>query len=354
MDSSPTVLVTGGAGYVGSHTVVELLKNSCTVVVIDNLVNSCKGSGTLPVCLQRVQDITGKPVIFYNVDLLDSKALESVFEKHKIDLVLHFAALKAVGESCQIPLSYYRNNVVGSIVLLETMKQYNVYKLVYSSSATVYGTPQYLPFTEAHPTGQGCTNPYGKTKYFVEEIIQDLVASDKKWSAVALRYFNPVGAHESGRIGEAPQGVPNNLMPYIAQVAVGERKDLKVYGSDYDTPDGTGVRDYIHITDLAEGHVKAIWRLMKQSEPRWQAYNLGTGQGHSVLEVIHAFEEVCGRKIPYEICPRRPGDIASSYADPSLAKKELNWEAKKSLSDMCRDMWRWQSQNPHGFEEEKQ
>ncbi|XP_066999419.1 UDP-glucose 4-epimerase isoform X2 [Anabrus simplex] len=330
----PTVLVTGGAGFVGSHTVVELLNNGYEVVVVDNLVNVYKGDGTLPVSLKRVEEITHKKVLFYNVDLLNPVLLEEVFRMHKIDCVMHFAALKAVGESVQIPLTYYKNNVTGSIILLEVMKKCNVKKLVYSSSATVYGTPQSLPLTEEHPTGQGCTNPYGKSKYFVEEMIKDLVFSDESWSAISLRYFNPVGAHESGRIGEAPSGIPNNLMPYIAQVAVGTREKLKIFGNDYDTPDGTGVRDYIHIYDLAVGHIDALKKLLEPSFSRWKVYNLGTGTGYSVLDVIKAFEEASGKKIAYEIAPRRPGDIASSYADAQLAKKELNWVARKTLLDM--------------------
>ncbi|XP_049789882.1 UDP-glucose 4-epimerase isoform X1 [Schistocerca nitens] len=344
-----TILVTGGAGYVGSHTVIELLNSGYEVVVVDNLVNACQGKDGQPEALKRVEKITGKKVTFYNVDLLKLDELDKVFSAHPVSLVMHFAALKAVGESVSLPLAYYKNNVSGSIILLEVMKSHGVKKLVYSSSATVYGTPQSLPLTEDHPTGQGCTNPYGKSKYFVEEILKDLVISDKEWSVVSLRYFNPVGAHKSGHIGEDPSGIPNNLMPYISQVAVGRRPSLSVYGSDYETPDGTGVRDYIHIEDLALGHIAAAKLLLSSLSGQFKVYNLGTGRGNSVLEVIKAFEEASGRKIPYTICPRRPGDIAASYADASLANKELGWTASKTLHDMCADTWRWQSQNPHGF-----
>nr|CAD7400335.1 unnamed protein product [Timema cristinae] len=299
-------------------------------------------------CLRRVQEITGKKLKFHQVDILKKEELDTIFEtfltnhfylifilQYDIDCVMHFAALKAVGESVQLPLLYYKNNVSGSINLFEVMNKHNVKKLLYSSSATVYGTPQKLPLTENHPTGLGCTNPYGKSKYFVEEILKDLVTSDKSWSVISLRYFNPVGAHESGLIGEDPQGVPNNLMPYIAQVAVGRRPDLKVYGNDYDTPDGTGVRDYIHIQDLAVGHLDAAKKLLSPSFSGFKAYNLGTGSGLSVLQLVKAFEEASGRKIPYEIVGRREGDIAYCYSDASLAKRELGWEAKKGLKEMC-------------------
>nr|CAD7431867.1 unnamed protein product [Timema monikensis] len=303
-------------------------------------------------CLRRVQEITGKKLKFHQVDILKKEELDTIFETYDIDCVMHFAALKAVGESVQLPLLYYKNNVSGSINLFEVMNKHNVKKLLYSSSATVYGTPQKLPLTENHPTGLGCTNPYGKSKYFVEEILKDLVTSDKSWSVISLRYFNPVGAHESGLIGEDPQGVPNNLMPYIAQVAVGRRPDLKVYGNDYDTPDGTGVRDYIHIQDLAVGHLDAAKKLLSPSFSGFKAYNLGTGSGLSVLQLVKAFEEASGRKIPYEIVGRREGDIAYCYSDASLAKRELGWEAKKGLKEMCEDVWRWQSKNPQGFQTE--
>nr|CAD7261258.1 unnamed protein product [Timema shepardi] len=359
MSGGPTVLVTGGAGYVGSHTVVQLLTKGYQVVVVDNLVNASKvgftginESSSDTECLRRVQEITGKKLKFHHVDILKKEELDTIFETYDIDCVMHFAALKAVGESVQLPLLYYKNNVSGSINLFEVMNKHNVKKLLYSSSATVYGTPQQLPLTENHPTGLGCTNPYGKSKYFVEEILKDLVTSDKLWSVISLRYFNPVGAHESGLIGEDPQGVPNNLMPYIAQVAVGRRPDLKVYGNDYDTPDGTGVRDYIHIQDLAVGHLDAAKKLLSPSFSGFKAYNLGTGSGLSVLQLVKAFEEASGRKIPYEIVGRREGDIAYCYSDASLAKRELGWEAKKGLKEMCEDVWRWQSKNPQGFQTE--
>ncbi|KAE8740277.1 hypothetical protein FOCC_FOCC014208 [Frankliniella occidentalis] len=338
ISDEPVVLATGGAGFIGSHIVVELLNNGFSVVVIDNLVNALKGNdgGPKPESLRRVEKITNKTVTFYNVDLLDIDALKSVFLKHNIVCVIHFAALKAVGESCEIPLTYYKNNVMGSINLLEVMKEFNVKKLLFSSSATVYGLPQKLPLTEDHPTGQGCTNPYGKTKYFIEEILQDLCASDKTWSVVALRYFNPIGAHKSGLIGEDPNGIPSNLMPYIAQVATGKRAELKVYGNDYDTLDGTGVRDYIHIVDLAEGHISGMKKVMDKAFSGWRVYNLGTGTGYSVLQIVHEFESASGKKVPYSIVERRPGDVASSYADPTRAKKELQWTAKRTLSDMCK------------------
>ncbi|PSN40758.1 UDP-glucose 4-epimerase [Blattella germanica] len=339
-----TILVTGGAGYVGSHSVVQLLNQGYEVVVIDNLVNASRE------CLKRVEKITGKKVTCHTVDLCDRNRLDEIFKQYKIDCVIHFAALKAVGESVAIPLTYYRNNVGGTVTLLEAMKEHNVKRIVYSSSATVYGIPQKLPLTEDHPTGQSCTNPYGKSKYFVEEILKDLINSDKSWSAISLRYFNPVGAHESGQIGEDPKGIPNNIMPYISQVAVGRRKDLKIFGSDYNTPDGTGVRDYVHIEDLAVGHIAAARKILESGFSGFKVYNLGTGSGLSVLQLVKAFEEASGRKVPYEIVGRRPGDIDSSYADVSLAKKELGWEAKKGVLDMCRDTWRWQSQNPNGFE----
>ncbi|GFG30627.1 hypothetical protein Cfor_10527 [Coptotermes formosanus] len=327
--SGATVLVTGGAGYVGSHSVVELLNQGFKVVVVDNLVNASSE------CLKRVEEITGKEVICILVDLCDKHGLDKVFTDHKIDCVIHFAALKAVGESVSVPLTYYRNNVGGTLTLLEVMKAHNVKKIVYSSSATVYGTPQTLPLTEDHPTGSGCTSPYGKSKYFVEQILMDLVKSDETWSAISLRYFNPVGAHESGKIGEDPKGIPNNIMPYIAQVAVGRRKDLKVFGNDYNTPDGTGVRDYVHIQDLATGHIAATNMILSPNFCGWKVYNLGTGSGLSVLQLVKAFEEASGQKVPCEIVGRRAGDIDASYADVSLAKKELQWQATKGVLDMC-------------------
>nr|XP_018898238.1 PREDICTED: UDP-glucose 4-epimerase isoform X2 [Bemisia tabaci] len=349
--ASKVVLVTGGAGYVGSHAVLSLLEHGYQVVVVDNFINACKAKNSpKPVSLLRVEELAGKGTTFYNVDLLNREALTEVFRKHQIECVIHFAALKAVGESCQIPLTYYQNNVSGSIILLEVMKAHNVRRFIYSSSSTVYGTPEFLPFTEAHPTGRNCTNPYGKSKYFVEEIMKDLAASDPSWSIVSLRYFNPVGAHESGQIGEDPVGIPNNLMPYIAQVATGRIASLQVFGNDYDTIDGTGVRDYIHIVDLAVGHVSALEKLLSNDALGFKVYNLGTGTGYSVLQVVKAFEEASNKTIPYKIVPRRPGDIASSYCDASLAKKELGWEAKFGLKKMCEDMWKWQSQNPKGYE----
>lgn len=345
--SGATILVTGGAGYVGSHSVVQLLNQGFKVVVVDNLVNASQE------CLKRVEEITGKEVVSIPVDLCDKDELDNVFTKYKINCVLHFAALKAVGESASMPLSYYRNNVGGSITLLEVMKAHNVKKVVYSSSATVYGTPQKLPLTEDHPTGLRCTNPYGKSKYFVEEILKDLVKSDDTWSVISLRYFNPVGAHESGKIGEDPKGIPNNIMPYIAQVAVGRRKDLKVFGNDYNTPDGTGIRDYVHIQDIARGHIAALTKILNPNFSGWKVYNLGTGGGLSVLQLVKAFEVASGQKVPYEIVGRRAGDIDASYADVSLAKKELCWEATKDVLDMCRDTWKWQSLNPNGYEVSK-
>lgn len=351
MSKNGAVLVTGGAGYVGSHAVVDLLGNGYEVVVVDNLVNSFKGKNeSLPESLKRIEKLTGKKVKFYEENLLNKEALSNIFDENKISCVIHFAALKAVSESCQIPLVYYSNNITGSISLLEVMKAHGVTKLVYSSSSTVYGTPQFLPLTEDHPTGQGCTNPYGKSKYFVEEILKDLCASDKSWNVISLRYFNPVGAHESGIIGEDPAGIPNNLMPYIAQVAIGRRPQLQVFGGDYDTHDGTGVRDYIHILDLAAGHISALKKLEEPGFSGFKAYNLGTGKGNSVLEVVAAFKKASGQEIKYKIVGRREGDIATSYCDTTLAKNELGWEAKKNLDDMCVDMWRWQQKNPNGFE----
>ncbi|XP_019870278.1 UDP-glucose 4-epimerase isoform X2 [Aethina tumida] len=351
MKGNSTILVTGGAGYVGSHTVVELLNNNYSVIAIDNLVNSyAKGNDEKPESLKRVEKITGEAVTFYNVDIRDKEALDKVFKLHKIDSVIHFAALKAVGESVQIPLTYYQNNIAGSSTLFEVMAKNGVKSLVFSSSATVYGNPQFLPITEDHPTGQGCTNPYGKTKYFVEEILKDVCASDPEWKVVLLRYFNPVGAHESGLIGEDPAGIPNNLMPYISQVAVGRREKLKVFGSDYETPDGTGVRDYIHITDLAIGHLKALEKMLNPSFHSWKAYNLGTGRGYSVLEMIKAFSEASGKQIKYELAPRREGDIAICYADATFARNELNWTATRDIKAMCKDTWNWQKNNPKGFQ----
>jgi len=334
-----SILVTGGSGYVGSHTIIELYSAGYNAVVIDNLINSGQES------INRVRKIVGDDFPFYSVDLLNIESLTEVFEKHKFECVIHIAGLKAVGESVNKPLDYYKNNVGGTMNLLEVMKKFNVYSIIFSSSATVYGFPQYLPIDEKHPAGS-CTNPYGKTKWFIENILMDLSASSEKWRVIILRYFNPIGAHESGLIGEDPHGIPNNLMPYIAQVAVGKNPCLKVFGQDYDTVDGTGVRDYLHIVDLADGHVKALKALKNEC----QTFNLGTGQGYSVLQMIKAFEKASGRKVNYEICERRHGDVDTMYADASLAKEVLGWEAKRGLPEMCEDLWRWQVNNPQGFQ----
>ena len=327
------ILVTGGAGYIGSHTVVELLKENREIVIIDDFSNS------KPEVLDKIREITNKDFKFYEIDYTDKKALEKVFEENEIEAVMNFAGFKAVGESVREPLMYYRNNISGAVTLLETMQKYNVKKFVFSSSATVYGDPEVIPITEECKTG-GTTNPYGTTKLFIEQILKDLYASDNTWDIAILRYFNPVGAHESGLIGEEPQGIPNNLMPYIVRVAAGILKELSVFGDDYNTPDGTGVRDYIHVVDLAQGHVRAIEKLDKEEKGLY-IYNLGTGTGYSVLDMVKAFEESTGKKVPYKITPRRPGDIAMCYADPSKAKEELNWEAKKTLQDMCKDSWNY-------------
>lgn len=334
------ILVTGGAGFVGTHSVIELIEAGYSVVVLDNLANASMES------IKRVEEITEKSIPSYSVDLLDKAALSDLFSKHKFSSVIHFAGLKAVGESCQLPLLYYKNNIGGTINLLEVMKEKGVKNLIFSSSATVYGSPQYLPIDEKHPVG-GCTNPYGKTKYFIEEILRDLHKAEPDWNIIMLRYFNPVGAHKSGKIGEDPQGIPNNLMPFIAQVAVGKRAELSVYGSDYDTPDGTGVRDYIHVVDLAQGHVAAQKKI--ETNCGCKVYNLGTGKGYSVLEMAKAFEEASGKPIPYKKVDRRPGDVASVYGNADLAKQELGWSATRDLKQMCEDTWRWQSLNPNGF-----
>ncbi|MXQ93727.1 hypothetical protein E5288_WYG016891 [Bos mutus] len=340
------VLVTGGAGYIGSHTVLELLEAGYSPMVIDNFHNAIRGGGSMPESLRRVQDLTGRSVEFEEMDILDQAALQRLFKKHSFMAVIHFAGLKAVGESVQKPLDYYRVNLTGTIQLLEIMRAHGVKNLVFSSSATVYGNPQYLPLDEAHPTG-GCTNPYGKSKFFIEEMIRDLCQADKAWNAVLLRYFNPIGAHASGCIGEDPQGIPNNLMPYVSQVAIGRREVLNVFGNDYDTEDGTGVRDYIHVVDLAKGHIAALRKLKEQCGCR--IYNLGTGTGYSVLQMVQAMEKASGKKIPYKVVARREGDVAACYANPSLALKELGWSAALGLDRMCEDLWRWQKQNPSGF-----
>jgi UDP-glucose 4-epimerase len=334
------ILVTGGAGYIGSHTCLELLKDGYEVVVVDNLSNSKEES------LKRVQGLAGKTLVFHEVDLLDKKSLDAVFSGASVDAVVHFAGLKAVGESVTIPLSYYHNNVTGTLILCEVMEKHNVKNLVFSSSATVYGDPHKVPITEDFPLS--ATNPYGRTKLMIEEILRDLHRADKAWNVALLRYFNPVGAHPSGRIGEDPNGIPNNLLPYISQVAVGKLSLLSVFGNDYPTPDGTGIRDYIHVMDLAFGHLKALEKLI--ASPGVATYNLGTGQGYSVLEMVSAFEKASGKKVPYEIVGRRPGDIASCYADPSLAKEELDWSTEKGINEMCADAWKWQSGNPNGYE----
>lgn len=336
-----SILVTGGAGYIGSHTCVELLNEGYDVVVVDNLCNSSEKS------LERVEKITGKKVKFYKEDLLNKNGLRKIFQNEKIDSVIHFAALKAVGESVEKPLEYYHNNITGTLFLCQAMREFGVKNIVFSSSATVYGEPDFVPITEDCPKGK-ITNPYGQTKAMMEQILTDFNIADSSFNAVLLRYFNPVGAHESGIIGEDPKGIPNNLMPYISQVAVGKLNCLGVFGNDYDTKDGTGVRDYIHVVDLAIAHVKAIKRL--EVEKGVLIYNLGTGCGYSVLDMVKAFEKACGKEIRYEIKPRRPGDIAECYADPSKAEKDLNWKAERGLEEMCIDTWRWQSNNPNGYE----
>ncbi len=334
-----TILVTGGAGYIGSHTCVELLNAGHDVVVIDNFCNSSAES------LRRVQKITGKSVKLYNGDVRDAKLLTKIFKDNVIDSVIHFAGLKAVGESCVKPIEYYDNNLTGTLVLLNAMREGGCKKIVFSSSATVYGTPEKLPLDETCKIG-GTTNPYGTSKYFQEIMLRDVYASDNDWTVVILRYFNPVGAHESGLIGEDPKGIPNNLTPYIAKVAVGELKEVGVFGNDYDTHDGTGVRDYIHVVDLARGHVAAIEKIRNSGV---YTYNLGTGIGYSVLDVIHAFEKACGHKLAYSIKPRRAGDIDSNYADASKALKELGWKAELGIDVMCASLWKWQTMNPKGY-----
>lgn len=334
------ILVTGGAGYIGSHTCVELLNEGYEVVVVDNLCNASEKA------LERVEQIAGKKVTFYKADVLDKEALTKVFDKEKIDSVIHFAGLKAVGESVSKPLEYYHNNITGTLVLCDVMREHGCKNIVFSSSATVYGDPAFVPITEECPKGQ-CTNPYGQTKSMLEQILTDLNVADPEWNVILLRYFNPIGAHKSGLMGEDPKGIPNNLVPYIAQVAVGKLDCLGVFGDDYNTPDGTGVRDYIHVVDLAIGHVCAIKKLADKEGVT--IYNLGTGVGYSVLDVVKAYEKACGKKIKYEIKPRRPGDIASCYADANKALKELHWKAERGIEEMCEDSYRWQFMNPDGY-----
>lgn len=335
------IIVTGGAGYIGSHTCLELLNTGHEVTVIDNLCNANKEG------LHRVEQLTGKTVRFFQVDLLDPVAVDQVFkESPTAKAVIHFAGLKAVGESVEKPLLYYKNNLTGTINLCQVMQDHGVKNIVFSSSATVYGDPATVPITEDFPL-LACTNPYGRTKSMIEDILRDVYVADPEWNVALLRYFNPVGAHDSGRIGEDPNGIPNNLMPYISQVAVGKLEELSVFGDDYPTPDGTGVRDYIHVVDLATGHLRALEKL--EEKPGVVTYNLGTGQGYSVLDMVKAFEKVTGKKVAYRIDPRRSGDIAQCYADPSLAEKELGWRAQRGIDEMCTDTWRWQSNNPNGY-----
>ena len=334
------ILVTGGAGYIGSHTCVELLNAGYDVVVADNLYNSSKKA------LDRVEQITGKKLKFYEVDLLDQPKVKEIFDNEDIEAVIHFAGLKAVGESVHKPLEYYNTNITGTLILCDEMRNHGVKNIVFSSSATVYGDPAQIPITEKCPKGE-ITNPYGRTKGMLEQILTDLHTADSEWNVMLLRYFNPIGAHESGLIGEDPKGIPNNLVPYIAQVAIGKLDHLNVFGDDYDTPDGTGVRDYIHVVDLAIGHVKAIERMKKAKGVH--IYNLGTGVGYSVLDVVKAYEKACGKEIPYEIKPRRAGDIATCYCDATKAKEELGWVAERGIEEMCEDSWRWQSANPDGY-----
>ena len=333
------VLVSGGAGYIGTHTIVELLNAGYEVVAFDNFYNSH------PKALERVKEITGKDFKFYQADMLDAAAMDRIFEAETVDAVIHFAGLKAVGESCEKPWLYYNNNIVGTLNILASMKKYGVKRFVFSSSATVYGEPKVVPLREDFPTS--ATNPYGQTKLMQEVMLTDIAKAEPEMAITLLRYFNPVGAHESGKLGEAPQGIPNNLMPYIAQVAVGKREFLSVFGNDYNTPDGTGVRDYIHVVDLAKGHLCAL----KGQEDKTGVfiYNLGTGEGYSVLDMVHAFEKACGKEIPYKIVARRPGDVEALYAMPDKAREELGFVAERNLEDMCRDTWNWQASNPNGY-----
>ena len=337
------ILVTGGAGYIGSHTCVELLENDYEVVILDNLYNSSEKA------VNRIEKITNKKVTFYKTNLLNKEEMNAIFEKEKIDAVIHFAGLKAVGESVRKPLEYYQNNITGTLNLIEVMKKQNVKNIIFSSSATVYGNPASIPITEECPKGV-CTNPYGWTKWMLEQILSDVYTSDPEWNVMLLRYFNPIGAHESGLIGEDPKGIPNNLLPYVAQVAIGKLECVGVFGNDYDTPDGTGVRDYIHVVDLAKGHVKALEKIKEKAGLK--VYNLGTGNGYSVLDVIHAFEKACGHTIPYQIKPRREGDIATCYSKCDKAKEELGWVAQYNLDDMVSSSWKWQTMNPDGYKGE--
>lgn len=334
------ILVTGGAGYIGSHTCVELTEEGYEVVIVDNLYNASEKA------VERIKEITGKDVVFYRADIRDYNAMNDIFAKEKPDAVIHFAGMKAVGESVSKPMEYYENNIGGTLTLCKAMRENGCKNMIFSSSATVYGDPAFIPITEACPKGV-CTNPYGWTKHMLEQILTDIQTSDPEWNVILLRYFNPIGAHKSGLIGEDPKGIPNNLLPYVAQVAIGKLECVGVFGNDYDTPDGTGVRDYIHVVDLAKGHVKAVRKLMEK--PGVKIYNLGTGKGYSVLDVIKAFEKACGKKIPYQIKERRPGDIATCYSDATLAKEELGWEAEYGMDEMCADSWRWQSKNPNGY-----
>ncbi|MCI5804839.1 MAG: UDP-glucose 4-epimerase GalE [Clostridium sp.] len=336
-----TILVTGGAGFIASHTNIELLNAGYDVIVMDNLCNSSKES------VARVEQITGKKVKFYEADMRNVEDLEKIFSENVIDVIIHFAGLKAVGESCVKPFEYYENNISGTLNIISMMRKYNVKKMVFSSSATVYGDPEVIPITEECKVG-GVTNPYGQTKLMLEQILTDIQKADPDFDIALLRYFNPIGAHESGLIGEAPNGIPNNLLPYVAKVAAGVLDRVNVFGDDYDTPDGTGVRDYIHVVDLAKGHVCAVKKLLEH--PGLVIYNLGTGVGYSVLDIIHNFEKACGKKIPYVIAPRRPGDIATCYSDPSKAERELGWKAQYGIDRMCEDAWRWQTMNPNGYD----
>lgn len=337
-----SILITGGAGYIGSHTCIEMLQADYDIVVLDNYYNS------KPEAIRRIQKLSGKEFPFYECDILDRSGLDKIFRENKIDAVIHFAGLKAVGESCQYPLRYFKNNVSGTVVLLEAMEAAGCKKIVFSSSATVYGMNNPSPLKETMPTGE-VTNPYGRTKLMIEQILQDIFTADESWSISLLRYFNPIGAHSSGMLGEDPNGIPNNLMPYISQVAIGKLPILSVYGNDYDTHDGTGVRDYIHVVDLAKGHVCAVKKAL--NETGLNIYNLGTGVGYSVLDIVHAFEKASGIEIPYKIAPRRAGDIATCFSDPSKAYEELGWKTARGIDEMCADSWRWQKQNPNGFDD---